>query len=245
MKAIILAAGRGSRMGELTEERPKCMVELKGKPLLDWQVRALQSAGVTEISVVCGYRKEMVMHTALLKKFENTRWQHTNMVCSLMEAATWLRAEPCIVSYSDIFYDAQAVTSLINCDADIAITYDVNFLALWQARNENPLEDLETFKTDQHHRLLAIGEKPKTLEEIEGQYMGLLRFTPGGWAMIEKMLGEFSGTQVDRMDMTTLLRSSLERRISIRALAFQGMWGEVDTDSDLALYEAKLSELRC
>ena len=239
MKAVILAAGRGSRMKGLTESLPKCMVKLHGKPLLGWQIEALAQAGVSDIAVVGGYRKEELIYPGITQRFENARWSETNMVCSLMEAASWLKAGPCIVSYGDIFYDSGAVTLLAACNADIALTYDVNFAELWQARSANPLDDLETFKVDEAGKLLTIGEKPKTMHEIDGQYMGLLRFTPQGWSHIEQLLASLPAAAVDKMDMTTLLRRLLERGIPIQALPFSGQWGEVDNESDLALYAAQ------
>ncbi|MFZ9450262.1 MAG: NTP transferase domain-containing protein, partial [Alphaproteobacteria bacterium] len=60
MRAIILAAGRGSRMRQLTDERPKCLVPLRGRPLLEWQLEALRGAGIREIGIVTGYRREML-----------------------------------------------------------------------------------------------------------------------------------------------------------------------------------------
>lgn len=102
MKAIILAAGRGSRMKGLTDDRPKCLVELEGKPLLDRQIQALGEAGCDEIAIVTGYRRDQLMNRGLVE-FSNERWSETNMVSSLACAEDWLQSSPCIVSYSDIF----------------------------------------------------------------------------------------------------------------------------------------------
>ena len=66
MKAIILAAGRGSRMKNMTDERPKCLVELGGKPLLEYQLTALRQAGINEIAVVTGYRRELLVGYGLV-----------------------------------------------------------------------------------------------------------------------------------------------------------------------------------
>ena len=60
MRGIILAAGRGSRMKHLTSERPKCMVKLQGKPLIEWQLEALRAAGIDDIAIVTGYRHELL-----------------------------------------------------------------------------------------------------------------------------------------------------------------------------------------
>lgn len=177
MKAIILAAGRGSRMKDLTDQKPKCLVELRGKTLLEWQLQALQKAGVSEIAIVTGYKRELLASYGLVE-FHNPRWAETNMVSSLTSADEWLKNEPCIVSYSDIFYEASAVKSLMDVHHRLAVTYDPSWLKLWQKRFDDPLVDAETFKLNSDNTLAEIGEKPKSVEEVQGQYMGLLRFTP-------------------------------------------------------------------
>ena len=108
MRAIILAAGRGSRMGQLGDERPKCLVEFGGKPLIHRQVAALRRGGAQAVGVVRGYRAEMIELPGLTY-FHNERWAETNMVMSLTTAAEWLKAGPVIVSYADIFYRHELV----------------------------------------------------------------------------------------------------------------------------------------
>ena len=76
---------------------------LAGKPLLEWQLAALRGAGIDEIGIVRGYKAHLLDGRGLVA-FDNARWADTNMVASLMSASDWLRAEPSIVSYSDIFY---------------------------------------------------------------------------------------------------------------------------------------------
>jgi NDP-sugar pyrophosphorylase family protein len=110
MRAVILAAGRGSRMGHLGDDRPKCLVELEGKPLIERQIAALRRGGVDEIGVVRGYRAEMIDFPA--SPISQPRWAETNMVMSLAAAAPWLRSGPVIVSYADIFYRSELVRGL-------------------------------------------------------------------------------------------------------------------------------------
>jgi len=181
IKAIILAAGRGSRMGESTEALPKCLLRLYGKPLLEWQTEALRAAGIDPISIVTGYKQETLAFPGF-KFFHNPRWQETHMVSSLCRASQWLERDTCVVSYSDIVYSADTVTRLLNAEGDIVISYDSQWLRLWRARFEDPLKDAETFRLDEQGRMLEIGGKTRNLEDIQGQYMGLLKFTPKGWA---------------------------------------------------------------
>lgn len=236
MKAIILAAGRGSRMKNMTDDRPKCMVELRGKPLLEWQVEALRGAGISEIAIVTGYKRELLANRGLIE-FHNSRWSETNMVSSLACAAEWLENETCVVSYSDIFYDASAVKTLINSSAKLAVTYDPNWQELWEKRFGNPLLDAETFRMNQDGTLCEIGNKPQSVEEVQGQYMGLLRFTPEGWGEVVRIRSNLTASECDKMHMTGTLQMVIDaNKIQIFALPYLGEWGEVDSVSDLTYY---------
>lgn len=237
MKAIILAAGRGSRMKNLTDERPKCLLELRGKMLLDWQLEALHGAGICEIAIVTGYRRELLANRGL-KEFHNPRWVETQMVSSLACAQEWLEAGPCIVSYSDIFYDSVAVESLMNCPALLAVTYDLNWLKLWTQRFGDPLLDAETFRLKPDSTLAEIGNKPQSINEVQGQYMGLLRFTPEGWNVMRQIRNALTPEECDKQHMTGTLQKVIETgRIAITAIPYKGDWGEIDTADDLALID--------
>lgn len=237
MKAIILAAGRGSRMRKLTEESPKCLVELHGKPLLHWQLAALRTAGIGEIALVTGYRSELLSLPGI-RTFHNSRWAETNMVSSLACAEDWLKEAPCIVSYSDIFYTAETVSALIAApDAALTISYDPNWLAHWQARFDNPLDDAETFRLAvDSQQVIEIGGKPKSVLEIEGQYMGLLRFTPTGWQAMQTIRETIPVDQRDRMHMTGTLQRLINAGVKVTSVPCHGEWGEIDSPDDLRIY---------
>ena len=102
------------------------------------------------------------------------------MVRSLLSAKTWLENYNCIISYSDIIYSNSAVEKLINCEGDLSISFDPNWKNLWEKRFESPLCDAETFKINNSGILTEIGGKAQTINEIEGQYMGLIKITPKG-----------------------------------------------------------------
>ena len=133
MKGIILAAGRGSRMGALTDNLPKCRTILHGKELIQWQLEAMEGASVKEISIVRGYLAETFEFD--VPYFENERWSQANMVTSLVAAKDWLEKYTCITSYSDIVYSSEAVTKLMKFTGDIVIAYDPN----WLNYPDNPL----------------------------------------------------------------------------------------------------------
>ena len=242
MRAVILAAGRGSRMGHLGGDRPKCLVELEGKPLIVRQIAALRRGGVGEIGVVRGYRAEMIDFPGL-SYFANERWAETNMVMSLAMAAPWLRSGPVIVSYGDIFYRSELVRGLAGAPGQFVISYDRAWRRLWTRRFPDPLADAETFRVDATGQLLEIGGKTTRMEDIEGQYMGLLKFTPPAWSAVEALLSTLDAPIRNRLDVTGLLRRLLTgKELPIGTFATDGQWGEIDNPEDVALYQDMVRE---
>lgn len=238
MKAVILAAGRGSRMGERTRDLPKCLATLDGRTLLEWQVSALRAGGIEDVTVVRGYRAETIQGE--FSTLDNPRWSETNMVRTLECARDLLRAGPCLMSYSDIAYHPDHVRALAACPGDIAITYDDLWHELWSARFEDPLSDAETF-LQEDGLLKTIGGRTRALSDIQGQYMGLVLFRPAGWSLAEHKLSEM-GPAADKLDMTSLLRALLSERATIHAVPVSGRWCEADNQDDLALYESKIHD---
>ncbi|HTV50130.1 MAG TPA: phosphocholine cytidylyltransferase family protein [Steroidobacteraceae bacterium] len=237
MRAVILAAGRGSRLGELGADRPKCLVELCGHPLLERQLAALQHGGASPIGIVRGYRAEMLRPPGVTC-FDNPRWAETNMVMSLVAARAWLQEDTVIVSYGDIFYPASLVAALVASPGSLVITYDRDWSALWSRRFADPLADAETFRIDATGTLLEIGGRTGRMQDIQGQYMGLLKFTPAAWRAVEQLLDSLGPQACQRLDMTGMLSRLLAAgSVPVSTVATQGQWGEIDNPEDVALYE--------
>lgn len=243
MRVLILAAGRGSRMLSHTEDRPKGLVELAGRPILLRQLDALRRGGCDQVAIATGYRGQQLRPHAQ-HVFENPRWAETNMVRSLCAAAAWLEQGDSLISYADIVVSAASVAALAACPGDLAIAYDPAWLDLWAARFEDPLSDAETFLRGADGALCAIGARATDLAQVQGQYMGLLKITPRGWAQVTAYLDALPPQRVDRLDMTSLLSALLERGVRVDTVAASGQWIEVDSGDDLALYERMLAEGR-
>ena len=186
MKTIILAAGRGSRLGERTREKPKCMCTLKGRTLLDRCLETLMQAGIAreEIGIVTGYRSDM-FHEPGITYFHNADWERTNMFYSLTMAEAWLAQEPCLVCYSDIVFTPAAVRALA----------------------------------------------------VQGQFMGLLRFTPESWGWVRETLKKPLRKTVEKLDMTTLLEGMVREGYPIQTISTDGLWLECDSEHDIDVYE--------
>ena len=239
-RAVVLAAGRGSRMGSVTEAKPKCLVELAGKTLLEWQVEALSRAGITDVTLVTGYREEL-LRGARHRTISNARWREMNMVRSLMCAREILASFPAIVSYADILYHPGALNALLATNAGIALTYDTRWEELWRERFADPLADAESFEA-RDGWVVDIGRRMVSLDGIQGQYMGLLLFRPDGWRTAENLLAGMPAQSVDALDMTGMLSSLVSAGTRVAAVPVAGRWCEVDSAADVALYERRLAD---
>jgi len=144
VKAIILAAGEGSRLRPYTLDRPKCLVEIAGRSLLDRQLDVLALENISPVILIGGYRGEMLRREGIELRI-NPLYAETNMVWTLFCAEADLNSDV-IVSYGDIVYSHEVLRTLLSSQADIAVTIDLDWEHYWRVRNENPLDDAETLK---------------------------------------------------------------------------------------------------
>jgi len=239
MKGLILAAGRGRRMGKITSNSHKCLVEVHGFKLLDLQISAMLKAGINEIGIVTGYNSHLLKKDSIIRYFHNENWANTNMVSSLSVAKDWLNKYNCVISYSDIFYSHTAIESLLKEKSNISITYDMNWKSLWEKRFQDPLKDAESFSINKDSFLLSIGKKEKNIENIKGQFMGLIYFKPKGWNQFEKTLLEMSCKKQKTISITEVLDQIIfSGKEKIKAVPYSKIWGEIDSKSDLNIYNS-------
>jgi choline kinase len=242
MRAIILAAGEGQRLRPHTLDRPKCLVELAGAPLLFHQLASLRSAGVDDVTLVTGYRAECLESLGLPTR-HNPDFDRTNMVASLMCAADRLDGgDDVLVAYADIVYEPRVVAPLLGCSKRCAITIDTEWQRLWRLRLDDPLEDAETLRLAGNGDVIELGHRPRNLDEIEGQYMGLIKlsaaFAP---RLVEIHAGldperRYDGKDLPNMYMTSFLQHLIDSGHPVRAVLVRGGWLEVDTLRDLEVY---------
>ena len=237
LKVVILAAGEGTRLRPYTLDRPKCMVEIDGVSLIDRQLEVLKSEGIDDIVIIGGYKSEMLKRGDIKLKV-NARYFETNMVWTLFSAEEELEGD-IIVSYGDIVYSKNILKALIKSKADIAVTIDMKWEGYWRERNENPLDDAETLKLRKDGTISEIGQKPSSLEEIEGQYMGLMKFSSEGVRQIKSAFhsalesGKLLGKEVENSYMTDLLQFIVSIGGKVASVQIDEDWVEVDTVEDL------------
>ncbi len=237
MKAIFLAAGEGSRLRPLTETRPKCMVEYKGRPLLHWSLESVRANGVEDIVIIKGYLPDKI-NVEGARCYVNADYASTNMVHTLFCAEDELAGDV-LISYSDIIYTKEAIAPLLACDKDFAVLVDKNWRSLWERRMENPLEDAETLKLNPNGDIIEIGKKAESYDDIEGQYMGLIKISGSAISQVREFYhsldsdGDYDGKNFRNMYMTSFIQRIADDLMPVRAVYSDGAWLEVDTLDDL------------
>jgi L-glutamine-phosphate cytidylyltransferase len=250
LKAIVLAAGLGTRMGEIAAEIPKGMVSFIGQPLLQRQAAVLKAAGLTDIVIVGGYRAEKLEELGL-PLVVNELYEETNMVYSLFCAEEQMRPdEDLIIAYGDIVYEQRVLEALLSCRAPLCIVVDSNWREYWNLRMEDPLADAETLKLVDGSRITELGKKAKDYSEIQGQYIGLIKVAgeqverfKKAWATLDRK-ALYDGRMYKTMFMTSFLQYLIDSGWEARAVLVGNGWLEFDTEADLELYERLYKEGR-
>jgi choline kinase len=199
---------------------------------------ALKASGIRNITVARGYMKESLQGD--FECVDNPRWSESNMVRTLLTSMRKVRERPCIVAYSDIVYHPDHIRALGKSEAAIAILFDRKWRDLWEARFENPLDDAETFRMS-GGKLAEIGLPARSMEDIEGQFMGLLQFSPEGFALVEASLAGLDERTIDKMDTTGLLQHLLDEGMEIETIPIEGKWCECDSMDDVRTYTEAIS----
>jgi len=248
IKAIILAAGEGTRLRPYTADKPKCMVEYNDRPLLLTQIEILKKSGINDIVVVTGYKSEKIEELNNVKIIKNSNFNSSNMVYSLFCAEEELDSKSdTLICYSDILYNEEIVNKIIDCREVFCTTIDLNWKSLWKLRNEDFLEDAETLKFDRDGFIVEIGKKPHSESDIEGQYMGIIKVGSDfaeDFKNFYKNLDEdifLDGKNKDNLYMTSYLQALVDRGHKLQGVKVSGGWFEIDTKEDLELYKDLLS----
>tara|TARA_Y100001933_G_scaffold50479_1_gene49351 strand:+ start:126 stop:887 length:762 start_codon:yes stop_codon:yes gene_type:complete len=246
MKAIILAAGSGTRLKELTQNTPKCLVKVNRKPLIEYQLETLRSNNFSDICIVGGYKYKKINYPKV-KFFLNEKYASTNMVYTLFCAREVLeKDEDVIISYGDIIYRNDILQKLICSKEEMNLTIDLNWESYWKQRMHNPLEDAETLIIDKDYNILELGKKPKSYSEINGQYMGLVKIRADTAKNLFKIWSNmdtkkiYDGKDFKNMYMTTFIQYLINIGINVKAVPIKGGWAEVDTPEDIIIAEKRL-----
>jgi L-glutamine-phosphate cytidylyltransferase len=237
MKSLILAAGKGARLKELTKNIPKCLVKIQQKSLIEYQLEVFESFQFKEVILIAGYKSEKLKFLSK-KTIINKNYDKTNMLYSLYCALDEIKGD-LLISYGDSVFDKAIIERIINSDSEINIASDSNWKSYWESRYVNPLSDLETYKINSDGNVLSLGEKPTNFSQIEGQYIGLIKLSKKGSEIFKKELVYFHNKGVVNKKsfndayLTDFLQALILKGYRIKSQQVSGNYIEIDTIEDI------------
>ena len=238
MKAIILAAGLGSRLRHLTIDRPKSTLEIDGRSLIDRQLDTFRAVGIDDITIVTGHRPDRLQLPGV-KTRHNDDYRNNNILLSLMYAEEDLD-DDVIVTYSDIVYEPIVVERLLDADGDILAVCDADWKKSYVGRTEHPVEQAE--KVVIEAGLIRRIGKHLTEGEADGEFIGLLRLSRAGAKALRAAFSEVAANHAGKpfqsaqrfeiAYLTDMLQELIDRGHHVRPLMIHGGWREIDTIED-------------
>jgi choline kinase len=255
MRLVVLAAGQGSRLLPLTADRPKPLVSFLGRPILDWTLVAARENGLTDITVVGGYKSEG-LDSFPVHLLRNPDYASTSMVGTMMAAEQWF-SDGFVASYGDIVYRPELLRALLASPAEISVVVDLDWRPYWERRFGDPLLNAESLRMTADGTIRSIGQTVNRIEDVQAQFVGLVAFRGRGVKALKRawvrattdaayrrpILGY--RTSMAKLGLTDVLDElAVAGDIAVKAVAVHGGWVDIDTPEDLVAGEERWNESR-
>ena len=235
VSAVILAASRGEDFGELTEEKPKALLEVSGRPILYKQIDTLNDIGINNITVVRGFKKELIALPGL-KYVDNDEHAETQEVHSLLKGVEGVDGKA-IISYGDILYKKYIPTTLLEMAGDFAIAVDTDWRTSYKrgrytdfvSCDKRHVKHLFDQKVTLKDMGTSLGE-----DVISGEWVGLLAVSSEGLHIMKETLKDLSrGENFRHTRMADFFRELIKRGHEIQVFYTGGHWLDIDDIKDL------------
>jgi len=239
-KAIIIAAGMGTRLKNLTQDIPKCMLNCGGKTLLSRQLDSYKAVGITNISLVRGYKSEKINYKGI-NYFENTDYENNQILNSLFYAEEAINGNV-VISYSDILFESSVVQRLLESQYDISIVVDIDWQGYYQGRDDHPIDEAEKVVFDANNQVVQIGKIITEKNDVYGEFIGMLKLSAKGAEIFKKHFHRakklYWGKKFQRAKsfqkayITDFIQEMVELGVQIHCVIIERGWKEIDTVED-------------
>ena len=250
MKVIILAAGMGSRLMPLTNDRPKCMVKLLDDTLIERQIKIFHSYDINDITIVTGYKNE-VIDMPNVNYVNNPNYETTNMNESLFCALKPSNSSV-LVTYGDIVFEPKIVQQMLEITNDIRLAVRINWKEYYQNRTMHPLSEAENVLIENGRILETRKNISKALENQQiGEFLGIMMLSSEQIKILlerysdlkKNHTGTFhSSSSLHMAYLTDMLQEMIDFGVRINPVFAEGKWFEIDTLEDIKNAEKSINE---
>ncbi len=236
-RVVLLAASRGAELKELTEDRPKVLIDINGKPLIEQSITNFYDHEIKDLTIVTGYKKEAFKFPNI-KYVANDKFESTNELASLYLARKEI-TDNTIISYGDILYRKYILTRLLEEKGDITIVVDASI--------ENRAPDyVGDFVLCSRKHSTKFSEAPAELQGIKfgaakdskeafGEWIGLVKTNKTGSQALSSTLEELAKTSdFNKLKLPDLMNKLLEKKVKINVMYIDGHWMDVDSYADVS-----------
>ena len=243
MKAIFIAAGEGSRLGNLTKDLPKPLVDVNGKSIIERQISLLRKNNVNDIVVITGYKKEKFTFKNI-EYVHNPNFREQEQTGSLMVARSKIVGDV-LIMFGDILFDEMVLQQMLDSKGDIVIAVDKNWEKSYEERHDNPKSEADKvlIKDD---KVIQISAKNIEVNDDNyvGELLGLIKLSMKGSKILidqyEKLenshIGKFhDAVSFKKAKFVDMLQELLSSGIVITPVSIKGKWCEIDTKHDLEI----------
>ena len=239
-KALIIAAGLGSRLKEHTENLPKCMLDFGGKTLLERQLQAYKINEINDISLIKGYKKEKINYKGL-KYFENTDFENNNILNSIFYAEKVINGN-IVISYSDILFEPSVVKRLLKSEHDISVVVDIDWRGYYVGRKDHPISEAENVIFNSNNEVEKIGKINTGGEEVHGEFIGMIKLSKEGSEIFKHHFHRLKklywnkpfqrAKTFQKAYLTDFIQELVDIGIKVHCVIIESGWKEIDTVED-------------
>ena len=239
-KALIIAAGLGSRLKSHTENLPKCMLDFGGKTLLERQLEAYKKNEIKDIFLIRGYKKEKINYKGI-QYFENNDFNNNNILNSIFYAEKIINGN-IIISYSDILFEPSVVERLQKSDHDISVVVDIDWRGYYVGRKDHPISEAENVIFNSNNEVEKIGKINTGKEEVHGEFIGMIKLTGRGAEIFKHHFNRlkkiywnkpFQRAKIfQKAYLTDFIQELVDIGIKVHCVIIESGWKEIDTVED-------------
>ena len=252
MKVIILAAGMGSRLRPLTNDKPKCMVKLFDEALIERQIKIFHSCNINDITIVTGYMSEEI-DIPDVNYVKNKNYETTNINESLF-CALEPSNSPVLVTYSDIVFEQKIIQQMLEITDGIRLAVNLNWKKYYQNRNMHPLSEAENVLVE-NGRILQIRKNiSESLQNQQiGEFLGIMMLSSDHVKILlerysylkKNHVGAFhNSSSLSNAYITDMLQEMINCGATVKPVFTEGKWCEIDTPEDLKNAEKSINKFQ-
>ena len=239
-KALVIAAGLGSRLKKHTKNLPKCMLDFGGKTLLQRQIDAYKKNSIKDIAVIKGYKKEKINYKGI-KYFENTDFKNNNILNSIFYAEDFINGN-IIISYSDILFDSTVVKRTLQSNHDISVVVDIDWRGYYVGRKDHPISEAENVIFNSDNKVEKIGKINTGNEEVHGEFIGMIKLSNRGCEIFKEHFHRLKklywnkpfqrAVIFQKAYLTDFIQELVDIGIKVHCVIIESGWKEIDTVED-------------